>query len=264
MSQSIILILQSKPHNSHYLKRYIKYIEEVSKYNNKYTITGYQEQHHILPKAKDLFPEYSSFKEHPWNKIPLTARQHFIAHHLLYKAFGGSQTAAFKRMYESNQNTGKLSSRQYETLKEKFSEYISSCLTGLKRSPEYCEEHSKRKTEFYKDENNRKKQSQACLGIKRSEQAKENMRVAFKNRPPKTKEQKDHLSKIMTGRVVSEETRNKMRGNNNPNYGITMSESHRKNISDSSKNVPKKTCEHCGKQVSPGNYTRWHGEKCRG
>jgi hypothetical protein len=66
-------ILSSKPHNSHYLKRYIWFIESCRILNEDYI--GYTEKHHICPKAKDLFPEYKSLKKHPWNKVVLTPRQ---------------------------------------------------------------------------------------------------------------------------------------------------------------------------------------------
>ena len=76
MHNTIYTILSSKPHNPHYLKRYIKFIESC-----KLNTTG--ELHHIAPKSKQLFPEFKSFKLHQWNKIKLSLRQHYIAHLLL-------------------------------------------------------------------------------------------------------------------------------------------------------------------------------------
>lgn len=86
-------MLLSKKHNPHYLKRYYKFIEHCK---NKSNIAG--EQHHILPKSKDLFPEYASFKEYPWNKILLSLREHYIAHLLLWKSYAGNQGSAFHLM----------------------------------------------------------------------------------------------------------------------------------------------------------------------
>lgn len=45
----------------------------------------YYEAHHILPKS--LYKNYSIFKNHPWNKVLLTAREHFICHILLMKHY---------------------------------------------------------------------------------------------------------------------------------------------------------------------------------
>ena len=42
----------------------------------------YTERHHILPKA--IFPEY---KSESWNIVKLSAKDHFLAHYLLFKMF---------------------------------------------------------------------------------------------------------------------------------------------------------------------------------
>jgi hypothetical protein len=80
-----------------------------------------RETHHICPKANDLFPEYKSFKLYKWNKIKLSYRQHFIAHWLLWKAYGGSQTIAFSAMQNQNSNRDKIvlkSSKIFEKLRK--------------------------------------------------------------------------------------------------------------------------------------------------
>ena len=90
-SESIYAILSSKPHNPHYLKRYLKFIEWCKQ---NPSIDGYIEDHHICPKAEDLFPEYISFRDNPWNKVSLSIKQHIIAHVILWKAYGKSQALA--------------------------------------------------------------------------------------------------------------------------------------------------------------------------
>ena len=86
-SESIYAILASKPHNPHYLKRYLKFIEWCKQ---NPPIDGYSEEHHICPKANDLFPEFTSFREHPWNCATLGTKQHIISHVLLWKAYPNS------------------------------------------------------------------------------------------------------------------------------------------------------------------------------
>jgi hypothetical protein len=81
----IYSILTSKPHNPHYLNRYINFIQQCQQKNVGYD--GYTENHHFCPKAKDMFPEYVCFRKNPWNKAPLNPRQHFIAHLLLWKSY---------------------------------------------------------------------------------------------------------------------------------------------------------------------------------
>lgn len=78
-------ILASRPHNPHYLNRYIRFITACQAKNIEYQ--GYTELHHICPKAEDMFPEFSSFSDNPWNCAKLTARQHYIAHLMLYKIY---------------------------------------------------------------------------------------------------------------------------------------------------------------------------------
>lgn len=104
-SIDIYSILSSKPHNPHYLKRYYKFIIWCAQVNSTKTKEelGYTEKHHICPKAKDLFPEYSCFKKNPWNMVVLTLKQHIVAHHILWKAFQTpSQTYSFFCMTKVN------------------------------------------------------------------------------------------------------------------------------------------------------------------
>lgn len=263
MDDNIIKLLKSKPHNIHYLNKYISFIDSISNLQSINSFNTYTERHHILPKAKDFFPEYKSFKDYPWNKIILTSRQHFIAHHMLYKAYGGTMAGAFKRMYESKQNSGKLTSQQYAEVKKHFSEHMSKIMTGRKRSKETCEKISNLRKIYYSNQDNRDKQSIACLGISRSEQARKNISNGAKNRKPMSNETREKISKSKRGRIVSQETKDKMRGVNNPNFGKKPSQERIAKQKESAKLIPKIKCEHCSTISSPGNYTRWHGPKCR-
>ena len=67
MHTSIYTIMASKPHNKHYLLKYLNFIVLCSKSQANSTT----EDHHIIPKSKQLFPEYKSFKLYPWNKVKL-------------------------------------------------------------------------------------------------------------------------------------------------------------------------------------------------
>lgn len=49
----------------------------------------------------------------------------------------------------------------------------------------------------------------------------------------------------------------------NGRLGKTHSEKKKKEMSELAKNREKKECEYCHKLVSPGMYSRWHGEKCK-
>lgn len=110
----IYSVLSSKSHNPHYLNKYIRFVKNCQIKNRNYQ--GYTENHHICPKANDMFPEYVSFKDYPWNCVVLTARQHFIAHMLLWKTYRNkSMTMSFNMM--KNLKEYKVNSKIYEKLK---------------------------------------------------------------------------------------------------------------------------------------------------
>lgn len=53
------------------------------------------------------------------------------------------------------------------------------------------------------------------------------------------------------------------KGNIPHNKGKSMNEEERKRLSESLQNQPKISCEHCGKETTKGNYSRWHGRNCK-
>lgn len=133
----IVTILSSKPHNKHYLMRYCKFIKwclDNNVFNDRKN--EYFEDHHIAPKSSDLFPEYFNFIDNPWNKVSLSARQHFIAHWMLWKTYKGTQTYAFKAMcnkqkskYQSERYSN-INSKTYTVLKEQNRANMSSSKKG--------------------------------------------------------------------------------------------------------------------------------------
>jgi hypothetical protein len=119
----ILSILQSKPHNPHYLNRYYKFIRLCQ----EKSVTVDVEAHHICPKAKDLFPEYTNGVAHPWNIAHLTYRQHLLAHWMLWKAYQGSQVYAFVGMCQQKSKRGNVSlksSRAYEAAKKQANKML--------------------------------------------------------------------------------------------------------------------------------------------
>ena len=73
--------------NLHYLNRYNKFINALK----NQSIDGYCEKHHIVPRSMGGSDDAS-------NLIKLTGRQHYLAHGMLWKAYGGSMTRAFFMM----------------------------------------------------------------------------------------------------------------------------------------------------------------------
>lgn len=105
-------ILKSFPHDHRHLTRYINFIK--SRIN---VPTTYSEKHHIVPKC--LAKEYESFKKHPWNKILLSGREHFLAHCMLSKAYPQiyGLTTGLVNIYIRCFGTEKINSRTYELLR---------------------------------------------------------------------------------------------------------------------------------------------------
>lgn len=107
----IYSILSSKPHNSHYLKKYILFLHncQIKNCAVKYTI-----KHHICPRK--MFPMYINFRKHPWNCANLTHRQHFIAHILLWKAFPKNDSMTYAAWAMLHKDGHKLNAKLYERL----------------------------------------------------------------------------------------------------------------------------------------------------
>jgi hypothetical protein len=134
----IYSILSSKPNNSHYLRRYFNFINSCLEKNKTPSPEVYTENHHICPKSKDLFPEYSNFIDNPWNSAVLTERQHFIAHWLLWKSYDWSgMTYAFKCMTDGQISSDqkrihrKISSKAYTLLRTDHRIYNSILKKGM-------------------------------------------------------------------------------------------------------------------------------------
>lgn len=109
----------------------------------------------------------------------------------------------------------------------------------------------------------------------RSEETKEKMSKAFKNRIF-SEEHKEKIRKSKLGSKASEEVKQKMsearKGKKRPQswhdkmkeYRDTHANPMQGKISPMrGKHFPKLKCEHCGKEASKGNYNRWHGDNCR-
>lgn len=83
---------------------------------------AYYERHHILPKSM-------GGTNNALNIVNLTAREHFIAHVLLAKIYGGNQWHAVTRMAKQ---TKQLHSRLYEVARIEHAKAASIALTGRK------------------------------------------------------------------------------------------------------------------------------------
>lgn len=205
-------------------------------------IDSYVEKHHIIPRSLGGNNSAS-------NIVKLTAKEHFICHRLLTKMTDGENQR--KMIYAingmlrkgKNQNRYVPTARTYSRLKNEFSQ------VNPFSTPEFKE-----------------KFKNAHLGKKRSEETKKRMSEAWTDERRK--------NNPLKGRKIGPSL---MKGKKNPNltgekngfFGKTHSEEFKQKLSDERKGQKppwygkKILCQHCNREFDTGNYSRYHGDKCR-
>lgn len=128
--------------NKHYLNRYINFLKSIQ---NKERELDYSECHHIVPKSFIKNEEI----------ILLTAREHYIAHHVLARIFtnnyGRKMMYAFGKIIYDNKH-GKITAKVYEEhrlLRHKFghSEETKKKMRIKAQKRVYSEEEKKKHAE---------------------------------------------------------------------------------------------------------------------
>jgi hypothetical protein len=178
---------------------------------------GYSERHHIIPRCLGGSDELK-------NIVSLTAREHFLAHLLIAKAFPSelklSQTAYM--MANFGQNT--INSKTYSILRSAHKVRMSKFMK------EYCA-----------DPEVKRKKSKDMLGDKNPMSGKVGGLNPFygKTHSSDTRAIISYKSKLRTGWVHSEETKRKIGlsqvGENNHMFGKTVSVETREKISNNVK-----------------------------
>ena len=93
------------------------YTKLMLKRKTKPAITGYTEKHHIVPKCL-------GGDDTPSNIVRLTGREHFVAHKLLSKAYPENVKlffAVYQMSIDGRDRKFRVTAREYESLKERFS-----------------------------------------------------------------------------------------------------------------------------------------------
>jgi len=221
-----------------YEKNYYDYIAYVKTLNRSKDDGNYYERHHIVPRSLGGSNDDD-------NLVLLTAREHFLAHYLLWKFRPCSQTAhAFWCMCQwENGNRKITSSRLFEEARKAFNVYNRlprgpqseeqvkhrvELNTGKKRTEETKKKMSAKRTAYYQNET----EEARALRIEKTRQAtKEAMNrpevrakvQAGRNSPEVKARMKEKLaaywadpenhkkhSERCTGRTHSEETKKKI------------------------------------------------------
>lgn len=104
----------------------LKYIDFCLNNNLSKKINN-SEHHHILPKSKNLFPEYSNLRENPWNGVHLTYSNHYIAHSLLIDALNNQTVIyAWHRINKLSEqdSVGLIGPEKYSELRSKHKQLV--------------------------------------------------------------------------------------------------------------------------------------------
>jgi len=209
----------------------------------KKTASCYTERHHIVPKSMGG----SNDSE---NLVELTAREHYIAHWLLYKVYKTKEMAcAWNATTMDRDGSRKLTSRQFERARIIASENMKGenhpCW-GVKLS----EERKKAVGDFHRgkkmSDETRAKMSDSQTGSKASDEARKK------------------IGDVHRGKKVSNETRKKM-SESRIKLGIKLSDEDKERIRERSIKISNREaeCPHC-KLVSKNSPTfrKYHFDNC--
>lgn len=239
-----------------YTKAYFKIIVNAKNAKRKKLNGVYYESHHIIPRCMSG----TNKKE---NLVLLTAKENFICHKLLLKMVHTNTDSYFKLLNafcaflrKSKHQERNLKSHQYQFLREKFS-------LSVKRS---WEDPIKRNERILKisETKKRKYETKETIVWNKNKTNIYTKETIEKMKKPKTLEHRENSSKAL--KKYHKENNHPLLGKVgelSPNYGRKNTESTIKKMSESRYLIKKLTCEHCQKTMDPGNYGRYHGDKCK-
>ena len=198
------------------------------------SITGYTETHHIIPRS-------IGGSNHKDNLVKLTAREHFVCHMLLVKMLPAPQNqklvyAAWCMANQENdlQTRYKVVSRSYQWIRERFATMHAERTRS--NNPMSNPAIRKRHQEAIK----KRGKTKGNTGNKRgpiSNQLREVL--SQKTKESMTPERREQIRQQQLNRTPEQKEKYKF--------------AHSKRIS----------CIFCKKQLTPGNFNRWHGANCK-
>ncbi|ELI5583681.1 hypothetical protein MLN87_07350 [Escherichia coli] len=223
---------------------------------------GY-EIHHITPKSKGGVNK-------PRNLVYLTPREHFTAHHILARIYGGGMRVAFWRMTTTIKYLGENrspTSRNYQTARALVCDFMKNRVvsdeTKAKLSAAMKGRVSPNKGKKL-SQNQRYLLAKLRLGVPLSEEAKRKVSDAMKGR----KKTPEHIAKVAEanrGRKHTPEELMKMSlshmGQQAWNKGKPHTEAHLENLR--AVHCVQVTCPYCGKSGGASAMKRWHFEHCK-
>lgn len=221
-----------------YKKNYYDYINYIKTLNRHKDDCNYYEKHHIIPRSL-------GGKDFEDNLVLLTAREHFLAHYLLWKfnpcretTFAFHTMVFMKNKNQQHRNHKIVSSRVYQRLKTEYAKHLSELMKGNKiRLGSHLSEESKEKiAKVHRgkklSEEHKLKDRLSNLGRKHSEETKQKISKNNIGKHHISEEQKAKLRLLNLGRPLTEEHRRKI---SESNKGKIFSNEHRLNLSKAAK-----------------------------
>lgn len=223
------------------------------------TLNGYTETHHVVPRCM-------GGTDYLGNLVELTPEEHLIAHLLLHKIHIDNDKLLYAAMRMHNRVSN---NKEYGFLRRRFSEMQHEKFAG-ENNPMFGKKHS---------EDTIEKMRQIKIGKKHSNETKQKHSLRMKGNVPwnkglvgqdseETRQKKARPGDLngMFGKTHTPEAKEKIGEKSKgrkPRLGVKLSEETKNKCSIAAKNRELKECTHCGKIVSPGNYVRWHDDKCK-
>lgn len=220
------------------------YDQLVEKAKNR-TVTGYTEIHHVIPRCM-------GGNNDNVNLVRLTAREHYIAHHLLYKIYRTPQLAHawFNMMRVGRGQQRNFSSAQYERAKLAHAKMLSRSMKGA-NNHFYGRKHSNETKKRISEQAKGRTKTQDTISnwvdkvakMPASQKQKLAASVASKN--------KIMLKNVDTGECVKVDKQEaKLYNKEKWKNPAAISQA-------------KSTCIFCGITTVNGNIRRWHNENCK-
>lgn len=199
------------------------------------------EIHHIMPISL-------GGHDKAYNLVYLTPREHYTAHHILARLYGGSLASAFWLMSHEKQGLNNrsypITARQYQTAKE----------LALPMQRIYAKGNKGRLGQPLSDETKAKisaalkGRTSGMIGKKHSPETKARIGQASKEKRH-TEESRELMSKAIKAAYADR----------------VMSDAERKRRSEAQKGKKqhRTICPHCFKDVAVNVYARCHGDNCK-
>lgn len=220
------------------------YNQLVSNAKNR-KVSEYTELHHIIPKCMGGGNDNN-------NLVRFTAREHFIAHHLLYKIYKSSQLAHawFSMLRVGKGQRRVFTSVQYERAKLAHSKELSCKMKGANNhffGKKHTQETKKKISDLAKGRVKTKKTIATWIEKVAKKPASEKQKLAASA----ASKNKIMLKNVETGMCVKVDKQDAM---------LYDSEKWKNPASISQF---KSTCVFCGLTTVNGNIRRWHNENCK-